>query len=67
MAFPLVPIAIWAARAYFWGTLIQEGNDIIKDISSSKPFQNPTSLTIKSIKDLQKNPPIGGSNRQYVM
>ena len=67
MALPLVPIAIWLARAYFWGQVIQEGNDIIKDLTSSKPGLNPTSTTVKVLKDLQRNPPRGGSTRQYVM
>lgn len=64
MALPLIPIAIWVARAYFWGQVIQEGNDIIKDLTSSKP---PTSTTVKLLRDGQRNPPRGGSTRQYVM
>ena len=67
MALPLVPIAIWAARAYFWGTLIQEGNDIIKDLTSSEPGLKPTSTTVKLLKEGQRNPPRGGSTRHYHM
>jgi hypothetical protein len=67
MALPLIPIAIWVVRAYFWGQVIQEGNDIIKDLTSSKPGLNPTSTTVKILDDARRNPPIGGSNHQYVM
>ncbi len=47
----------WVIRSLGYGVLIKEGNDIIKDISSSKAAQNPTSWSLQILKEFNSNHP----------
>ncbi len=49
MAF--IPAAIWIARQLGYGYLLLEGNRLLRDTTSSKPLQNPSSLTLRAIKE----------------
>lgn len=64
----LVPLALWAARAELWLQVIEEGNRVIKDITSTEPLLNPSSHTLRLLKENMLNPQNrGGTNHQYVM
>jgi hypothetical protein len=51
MALPLIPAAIWIARSLGYGYLLLEGNRFVRDTTSSKPLQNPSSLTLRAVKE----------------
>ena len=55
----------WVIRSLGYGVAVQEANDVIKDITSGKPSQNPTSWSLQIMKEMNNNNPRGWGTQHY--